>query len=176
MYKNRIPQIVPPSWCMSCDVCCHFPEEDSFLAPYFTRDEIDKALKEGLSRELFKNPEGCKIQLVPFGEGFICPAYDPHTSRCRIYPIRPLDCKLYPFALMEDIRGESIILGVDEKCPFIMESREESWIRDRATTLARIIEGELFPILLENRELIGPYQEDVYPLLKLNIPKKNTKA
>ncbi len=39
----KIIQIVPPDWCFKCDVCCRFPESTSFLAPYFTAEEISKA-------------------------------------------------------------------------------------------------------------------------------------
>ena len=171
MYKWHIPQIVPPSWCMSCDVCCHFPEHNSFLAPYFTQPEIRDALERGLPKKFFEDLDGGKIRLVPFKEGFICPAYDPHISRCTIYEIRPIDCRLYPFALMGDKKGDLVILGVDEKCPFIMESRDEPYIKDTAADLAKMIEEELSSIFVQNKDLIGPYQEDVYPLVYLKIYK-----
>ena len=39
----KINQIVPPEWCSKCDVCCRFPEKDSFLVSYFNHDEITAA-------------------------------------------------------------------------------------------------------------------------------------
>ena len=41
---DPLPQFVPGSACFQCEVCCRFPESDSFLRPYFTRDEIGVAV------------------------------------------------------------------------------------------------------------------------------------
>lgn len=148
----RLPQLVPSQVCLSCDVCCRFPDRDSFLRPYFTAQEVQRAVARGLDRSHFPDPSGGQIALVPHpsGEGFLCPAFDPATSRCRIYEDRPLDCQLYPLAVMwapsvaggEQI-GErprsspssvaqgrlptasaeelEVVLGWDTKCPFLRE-------------------------------------------------------
>src|SRR3990172_7519822 len=88
-----LPQLVPSKRCLSCDVCCRFPEKNSSLAPYFTAEEIQKAIARGVSPERFSNRDGCKIELIPHpqDEGYICPAFDPATNGCRIYEDRPLD-------------------------------------------------------------------------------------
>lgn len=122
-----LPQFVPSRACFSCDVCCRFPEEDSFLRPYFTAEEIQRAVSRGLDPMRFPEPTGCQISLVPSpsGEGYICPAFDPSTSHCRIYDVRPLDCQIYPLALMWSVDRSEVLLGWDTKCPFLRESADE---------------------------------------------------
>ncbi|HZR45776.1 MAG TPA: hypothetical protein VFA47_03655, partial [Candidatus Manganitrophaceae bacterium] len=73
---SPLKQIVPSSLCFTCDVCCRFPEETSFLAPFFTEEEI-AALPEN-RKGFFPSSQGAKIKLVPHpaGEGCICPNFD----------------------------------------------------------------------------------------------------
>ncbi len=40
VHITPLPQIVPRQICFRCDVCCRFPEPDSFLRPYFTADRM----------------------------------------------------------------------------------------------------------------------------------------
>ena len=114
-----LPQVVPSAVCMVCDVCCRFPDADSPLRPYFTQTEIHKAIEAGIAASFFPSLSGGRIRLVPqgTGEGYQCPAFDAETSRCRIYPVRPLDCALYPFALMWNASHTSVVLGWDTTCP-----------------------------------------------------------
>ena len=62
---DALLQIVPSSACFRCDVCCRFPERDSFLRPFFTADEISTATAAGLAPELFSSLDGSQIDLVP---------------------------------------------------------------------------------------------------------------
>ncbi|MFM8551179.1 MAG: hypothetical protein ACKOCD_02535, partial [Nitrospiraceae bacterium] len=68
---TSFPQCVPSRVCVSCDVCCRFPEPDSFLRPYFTAEEIAQAAAQGIDPALFPDPAGSQIGLVPnpSGEG-----------------------------------------------------------------------------------------------------------
>ena len=95
-------QLVPSRVCLQCDVCCRFPEAGSFLRPYFTAEEIQRAVARGINPAHFPDPNGSQVSVVPnpSGEGYLCPAFDPATSHCRIYDDRPLDCQIYPLAVM----------------------------------------------------------------------------
>ena len=162
-------QIVPSTACLQCDVCCRFPEHNSFLRPFFTGDEIQAALAAGLRPELFPTTEGAQIELVPnpVGEGYICPAFDTATSHCRIYDVRPLDCRLYPFALMWDAERTHVVLGWDTKCPYMRESRP-SLVDQAADAVAHWIEqDERVATLARYPRLIGRFQDDVIPLRTL---------
>ncbi|MBI4715731.1 MAG: YkgJ family cysteine cluster protein [Nitrospirae bacterium] len=166
-----IPQIVPSSWCFACDVCCRFPEKDSFLAPYFTAEEIGWALRDGVPARYFSDAGGCKIELTPYGEGYVCPAFSPDDHRCRIYAHRPLDCRIYPFALMNNPSGNRLILGIDMKCPFVEDAAHQPAIAAAEETLASLFDSPPFRNLLrENSGLINRWQDDVEPLKDLGVP------
>ncbi|HBP89108.1 MAG TPA: YkgJ family cysteine cluster protein [Nitrospirales bacterium] len=117
------PQVVPSAICFQCQVCCRFLEHDSFLRPFFTEEEIQQAVAHGIPSSSFPDHRGSQIKVVrhPTGEGFLCPAFDPTTQHCRIYEVRPLDCQLYPFALMWNAQHDGVVLGWDTLCPFLLE-------------------------------------------------------
>ncbi|MEK9138393.1 MAG: YkgJ family cysteine cluster protein, partial [Bacteroidota bacterium] len=117
----QLQQIVPSKVCLACDVCCRFLEPDSFLAPIFTDSEMKTAIAHDIDANLFRpmaDGRSGRITLKPHREMYICPCFNPETSECNIYPIRPLDCHIYPFALMYDPTGTQVVLGVDMFCPF----------------------------------------------------------
>ena len=166
---DSLLQIVPSATCLHCDVCCRFPERDSFLRPFFTADEIQTAVAAGLASDLFPQPQGAQIDLVPnpAGEGYVCPAFDSSTSQCRIYDVRPLDCRLYPFALMWDAAHAQVVLGWDTKCPY-MRDAPSSLVDQAADEIARWIEQDArVDTLVRYPRLIGRFQEDVIVLRPL---------
>jgi len=159
---HSLLQIVPSAACLRCDVCCRFPEKDSFLRPFFTADEIQAAVAAGLAPELFSTPDGTQINLVPnpSGEGYICPAFDSTTSQCRVYDVRPLDCRLYPFALMWDRAHTQVVLGWDTKCPYMRDA--SSLVEQAAEAVAQWIEqDDSVATLAQYPRLIGRFQDDV---------------
>ena len=156
----KINQIVPPQWCFKCDVCCRFPEKDSFLAPYFTHDEINAVVEYNFPN--FVDNNGGKIILTSFNEGYICPVFNPSTSRCKIYDIRPLDCVIYPFAIMWSADGREIVLGLDMKCPYVAEFINSDSLKEAVAEMRNTMDSSLvLDIISENPGLIGPYQDDV---------------
>lgn len=168
MRVPEIRQIVPPEWCFKCDVCCRFPESTSFLAPYFSGEEIASAIESDAFESHFPNKAGCRITLIPGGEAYICPVFDPLTAHCRIYKVRPFDCVLYPFAIMWNPSGEEVILGLDTKCPYAVENMGMDSISDSAVKIGCVIESyPQIDIITANPGLIGPFQDDVIPLIVL---------
>lgn len=160
---KALPQFVPDSACRWCDVCCRFPEADSFLRPYFTRQEIAEAEARGLSREYFPDRSGSQIDLVenPQGEGYVCPAFDVSSSRCTIYEARPLDCRLYPLALMWDEAHEEVVLGWDAKCPHLHDSVPAAITAYAERVAGWLEQASWIEIIAANPRLVGPFQEDV---------------
>jgi Fe-S-cluster containining protein len=158
--------MVPSATCLHCDVCCRFPEGDSFLRPFFMAEEIERAISAGLSPAYFSNRAGTQIDLVADsdGDGYLCPAFDRATSQCRIYDDRPLDCRLYPFALMWDALHERVILGWDSKCPYMRDLASPVTLR-AAHEVAQWIEADdKIEMLARYPRLIGRFQDDVVPL------------
>jgi len=176
-----LPQYVPSRVCLSCDVCCRFPEVDSFLRPYFTAHEIAAAVSRGIDSAAFPDPQGSQIRVVPdpTGEGYLCSAFDPATSHCRIYERRPLDCQIYPLAVMWSADHRQVVLGWDMKCPFLevdsgfevqgsrLKDGTESIEQYGAKIAALIERDEIVETFECNPRLIGRYQEDVVVIRSL---------
>lgn len=138
---------------------------NSFLAPYFTEDEIAKAIEGGIDASCFHSKTGCKINLIPYKEGYICPAINPVTANCGIYDIRPVDCMLYPFTIMWDEANKEILLGLDSKCPYVKEHVKDPTLMEATKEIVSTTESSpLIEIFALNEGLIGPYQDDVIPL------------
>ena len=164
-----LPQIVPSRTCLQCDVCCRFPDPDSALRPYFTENEIAGALARGVEETAFPNRSGSQVILVPesHGEGYRCPMFDAGTSTCRIYEQRPLDCQLYPLALMWDEPHDQILLGWDTKCPFMREEIPEEIQRHADRVMALLDRPGICEQVVAHPRLIGRFQEDVVVLARL---------
>jgi uncharacterized protein len=166
---RALPQLVPESTCVRCDVCCRFPESDSFLRPYFTAQEITDAVTHGVRDSSFSDKSGSQVTLVknPIGEGYLCPAFDSRSGRCGIYEVRPLDCRLYPLALMWDASGREVLLGWDTKCPFMREESASS-IRAYTEHVASVLASEaIVDKIVAHPRLIGRFQDDVVVLTAL---------
>lgn len=180
-----LPQHVPSATCLQCDVCCRFPERDSFLRPYFTVGEIEQAISRGIDPTYFPDLGGCQVELVssPTGEGYICPCFDPHTSQCRIYEQRPIDCQIYPLAVMWSVDETQVLLGWDTKCPFLQTSEGRGGvpllpltsrpspvgsIEGYAETIAGLFERDaVLDLYVNNPRLVGRFQDDVVILRPL---------
>ena len=158
-------QIIPSDVCFSCDVCCRFLEADSPLAPIFTATETEKAIAEGADPALFRRQADRKsgqIQLKPHNDFYICPFFEPETSHCTIYSIRPLDCQLYPFALMFSEDGSEIVLGVDTLCPFGEAHLETEAFQQHIRHVIDYVESESVTAqIIANWSVIGDYQDTV---------------
>jgi Fe-S-cluster containining protein len=166
---TALPQFVPGSTCFRCDVCCRFPEADSFLRPYFTEKEITDAVARGVRAECFPDKSGSQVTLVenPTGEGYLCPAFDAQSGQCGIYERRPLDCQLYPLALMWDQSGQDVVLGWDTKCPFMREEPPRSIHAYAEQVEQRLRDDAIVEQLAKHPRLIGRFQDDVIVLNKL---------
>lgn len=166
---SALPQLVPSRICCECDICCRFPDPDSALRPYFTDHEIARALAGGVAGIAFHDRRGSQVALVPapHGEGYLCPAFDDATSQCRIYEQRPLDCQLYPLALMWSEAHNQILLGWDTKCPFMREEVPGEIRRHADRVMALFAQPAIREQFASHPRLIGRFQEDVIVLAPL---------
>jgi Fe-S-cluster containining protein len=171
-----LPQIVPTHTCLTCHVCCRFPEQDSFLRPYFTEKEIHRAVAHGIDPARFPDSAGSQIAVVPHptGDGYLCPAFDPATAHCRIYEARPLDCQIYPLAVMWNADRTQVVLGWDVKCPWLGEApvmprgarrfggERAGTLEAHADRVSQLLEqDETLDALVDHPRLVGPFQDDV---------------
>ncbi|BCA54681.1 hypothetical protein W02_18210 [Nitrospira sp. KM1] len=97
----------------------------------------------------------------------MCPAFDAATSYCKIYESRPLDCQLYPLALMWNATRTEVVLGWDTKCPFLDEQVPEHIRSHAERTLERLRQPELVDMLAAHPRMIGRFQADVRILTAL---------
>jgi len=165
-----LPQIVPSDVCLRCEVCCRFPEQESFLRPYFTAEERAMAVASGVPEDRLPDATGGRIRLIPhpLGDGFICPCFDPVTQHCMIYAVRPFDCRLYPLSLMRDEGGRELIMGLDLKCPYVQDKRNATHLTDYARGVAGLMEtSSMRDLLAQHPDLVGPHQDDVAPASRL---------
>lgn len=161
----QLEQIIPSKICFSCDVCCRFLDQDSFLAPIFTQVEMEQAIAGGVDGNLFRSTtdgKSAQIKLIPNGDIYICPCFNPETSECTIYPIRPLDCQIYPFALMSSQDQTQVVLGVDMICPYGEEEIQTEAFQRYIDYMADYLESDpVVETVAANWHLISSYQETV---------------
>ena len=93
---------------------------------------------------------------------YICPCFNPETSECTIYPIRPLDCQIYPFALMYNQDRTQVVLGVDMICPYGETEMQTGAFQRYIDYMVDYLETDAaVATVAANWQLIGPYQETV---------------
>ncbi len=172
MLNPKLYQIIPSEVCFSCDVCCRFLEADSPLAPIFTENEKQQAISQGTDPTLFQpqaDGKSTQIRLKPYQDFYICPFFEPETSRCTIYANRPLDCQLYPFALMFNEDRSRVVLGVDMLCPFGEAHLNTEAFQLHVQHVIDYVESEAVrKQIAENWSLIGDYQDTVKVFYMLN--------
>ena len=149
-----------------------FLEVDSPLAPIFTNDEKEYLISLLTDSSIFRLREDGKssqIKLRPYKDYYICPFFDIETSKCTIYANRPLDCQLYPFALMYNADRSCVVLGVDMLCPYSEKYFETAEFQQHLQKVIDYIEtDEVKEIIATHWSLIGRYQDTVKIFHTLN--------
>jgi Fe-S-cluster containining protein len=141
--------------CFSCRGCCVFHAADSPWRPYFSEPEIERSIAAGISADAFPERQGGRIRTVPMGDRVRCPALDPATHACTIYPIRPLDCQLYPFVLIWDADRKQVSLGLHEACPFAQETDGRTQLAEQVKTLVHLFQtDQMIKTVLANPDCI----------------------
>jgi len=160
------------------------------LRPYFLPTEIRQAIAGGLEAASFSDLSGGQVNLVPqpMGEGYLCPAFDPQTRHCRIYEVRPLDCRIYPFVVMWNADHTGILLGWDTKCPFLLHhsapqeehspelsldsvrmALPEETLRMAHHVAASLESEQIIVLLTDHPQFVTRFQEDVVSIQPLPI-------
>ena len=158
-FIEKLPQIVPESWCAQCKICCRFPDTENVQTPAWSPLEAKWAGRDPSAFSWFetdRHSPSLSPKLEPCGEGLRCPAFHSETNRCSIYPVRPLDCRLYPFTLTKDTDTHEVILAMDTKCPYIQAHGNDPDVSAYAKDLARYLENPLAAQYLQmNPKIVG---------------------
>jgi Fe-S-cluster containining protein len=151
-----IKQFVPQEACLKCRCCCRFKEADSPWSPAFLREEVKLLVNNKVPPSCFSR-EGKVRLLRSAGAGyFLCAFFEGENNSCKIYPMRPLECQLYPF--MINRKESRVYLAVDENCPFIQDKLKEKSFLEHLSYLKRFLNAPLMhQALKDNPQVIQGY-------------------
>lgn len=162
-----IKQFVPQEFCLNCQGCCRFAEENSVWLPCLLDEEIQDLLDRKIPQAAISQDR--KIQPVPNShhDGFICAFLDSANNKCKIYDFRPLECQLYPFLI--SMRSGKILLTVDPNCPYVQKNLKTEEFKEYTDYLAAFLNAPAqLRRLKDNPQLLQAY-EDVLSLAELNF-------
>ncbi|HNX90477.1 MAG TPA: YkgJ family cysteine cluster protein [Candidatus Omnitrophota bacterium] len=150
-----IPQIVTSRFCFECKGCCKFFENNSAWVPHLSSDEI-KALKAKGAPEDFFDGKTIKPAYLREAEIFLCRFLNFETSKCKMYDIRPFECRLYPYLLNLD--GKKIFLAADPYCPYVKKNaRSKAFKKFTERIIAFLNEPATVKFIKKNMHLANSY-------------------
>ncbi len=162
-----IRQAIPHDYCLSCQGCCRFSQQDSVWLPCLLNEEIENLLKKNFPPSLISQEK--KIRCEPYlGENnFICSFLEPRENKCQIYAFRPFECRLYPFLINQE--GKEIFLAIDLKCPFAQKNLESPEFKLYLRYLADFLNSQEGSALLKNNPQLFQAYPEVLNLVKLSL-------
>jgi Fe-S-cluster containining protein len=155
--------------CRTCVSCCCCKLEPAVLV----RSDIPPiAAATGLKEADFVENRAGEVPLLRFNPVRGCLFLDEKSGKCGIYPVRPLDCRLFPLDIISSDARYFLIRYRTNTCALDDVPSEE---------LIRTAEEEVFPRLwAEPREFsrfaryenpAGPFTHFPYEILKeINVP------
>ncbi|MBL7197004.1 MAG: YkgJ family cysteine cluster protein [Candidatus Omnitrophica bacterium] len=167
----QLKRLIPQEFCLRCDICCRFPQNDTVWTPLFTNSEVKYLVENDIlpplvftshpKTKIRKNscsPEKIgaqRINLIGHKDYFICPCLEPSDYKCKIYADRPLECQLYPFLLTK--KEGQFYLAQDKKCPYL-DIADETKLKFYINYLKAELEKEdMVSFLKQNQELFVEY-------------------
>jgi Fe-S-cluster containining protein len=164
-------QLVTSEYCLKCRGCCRFRKADSVWSPGLTDEDIQMIQGQVRSDSWLVPEKRMRLIRDPSGDGFLCPFLRIDDHACGIYPVRPLECRLYPFVINR--REHTVFLAVDTNCPFAEERMRASgagpareW-NEYITFLENLLSSEPYcGLLRRNPQIIQTYK-DVLDLREL---------
>ncbi len=162
-----IKQFIPEAFCLKCNGCCRFKEEDSVWSPCLLDEEIQDLLDKKIPRADISIDKKIWSIPNPRGEGFICAFFDIKENRCKIYGFRPFECQLYPFLIT--LKGNKVYLTVDLNCPYVKENLQSKEFKEYTDYLSAFLNSpSQIRLFKDNPQIIQAYT-GVLDILELNI-------
>lgn len=104
-------QIVQHEQCQRCRECCRFRADRQYFAPLFTQEEIDRirAVRADMPEFTPYNERQTVFQIKlkqaeiddPVYQ-YVCPFLDEVNYACTVYDMRPFDCQVWPFIVLQE--------------------------------------------------------------------------
>jgi uncharacterized protein len=164
-----IKQFCPEEYCLKCQGCCRFKEDNSVWSPCLLDEEILELIdKEGIPAVSMTVDRRLQPVVNPQGPGFICPFLGIQDNKCKIYDLRPFECQLYPFLI--NLRKGKVLLTVDLNCPYVYEKIDTQEAKDYIIYLTDYLNSpKMLKLLKDNPQIIQAYEE-VREIAELNLP------
>jgi uncharacterized protein len=159
----RLKQLVPAGFCLKCQICCRFPKKPTIWQPRLSQEEtIFFRNQNGLKGHIAKGA----VKLKAAGSFFCCEFFNGKKNSCKIYKLRPLDCRLYPFVLLR--AKNKIFLAAHLICPFIAENIRSRKLERYADYLKKVFAGKDFKLLIKTSpafiQSYKGYRQELIPL------------
>jgi Fe-S-cluster containining protein len=101
-------------------------------------------------------------------ETYLCPFLAQADNKCKVYDIRPFECRLYPFLL--SMRNKKVILTVDLNCPYAAGTINTEEFKAYVEYLTGYLNSPAqVELLKENPHILQAY-EDVLNVVELKNP------
>ena len=153
---SAVPTFIPPGHCLSCRGCCVFAHSGGDWSPRLTTDDISMIAGQQ-SGEEWRDGD-MRLALVPSPGGRACCFLDQSQHTCRVYPLRPLECRIYPLLLSSEAEG--IRLYVHEACPYVRTQQgTASWRSYLARAKAFFSRPDVRRMLAAQRSVLADYSK-----------------
>ena len=144
-----INEIIPEGFCLKCDGCCRFAEENSVWFPRLLKEE-EKAIPKDKFRPVPNKKEG----------NFLCAFLRTEDNKCKIYKSRPFECRLYPFLLARDAKTGKIFLAVGTNCPFARGNLKKAEFKKHTEHLTALFKSpDFLKFIKDNPQIIQSYPD-----------------
>lgn len=156
LFKQFVPSLV----CLSCEGCCRFHAANS---PW--RPKVGPGEKENFQSGLASGTPGdgvldhdAYVTAAPDGDVFRCRFLERDANTCAIYPVRPFECRLYPFLLVQS--GGRSLVALHLSCPFAQKYYGRKETDDYIAYLKEFVSRpSVTGFLRENRALFSDYSQ-----------------
>jgi len=161
-----IKQVTTRNYCLNCNDCCRFSEQDSVWLPCLLNEEMQELLKKNFPPSLISQEKKIRSLPNPKQNNFICSFFQPKDNKCAIYAFRPFECQLYPFLINR--KDDKVFLALDSRCPFVKENLESQEFKEYIRYLTGFLNSPVrIKALKSNPQIIQIY-EGVLNLAELN--------
>lgn len=158
---SDLKQFVPAEYCFQCQGCCVFDSTETPWRPFMAQEErlrsVFKNPEKGLDNT-HVNPQGYINTVCEEGKGR-CQVFDRQKFLCESYHVRPFECQIYPFMVVE--KEGRPFLAAHLGCPYVHEHwRDEGFNEYVSYLIERMQKPAVKNFLFRNQGIVRPYEED----------------
>lgn len=147
-----LKEILSPSSCADCRLCCGFDESDLWEIPVFSAETSEKLGKERPELTFLPYGAGSRVLQMRFDSDGIarCPALA--ENGCTLGENKPFDCRIWPFRAME--QNGKTVLTLAPLCESVQKIK-----REKLAAFAKKISPLIREEIRKNPDIIKPYRD-----------------